>query len=73
MFEEAVEGDILNVEVTTDGPTATVSVWGDSNAIPLWETVWTKKLANKYPNAEIRNTEVFPGQGLENCPESLLS
>ena len=66
-IKDSVDGSVLNVEIQTHDNIATVSVWGDSNAIPVWESEWRDELSDLYPSATIE-CEVFPGEGVENSP-----
>lgn len=69
-IRDAAEPDVLTVEVETDDNIAEVTVWGDGNAIPVWEEQMKHELFDSYPSAEIVNVDVQVGEGQENSPDA---
>lgn len=67
-IRDANEPNVCTVEIETDGDLAYVTVWGDSNAISVYEEKFKSDLFELYPSAEIIDTDIEVGKGPENSP-----
>ena len=65
----AADPEVLVIETQTNDNILTVTVWGDSNAIPVFEEEFKTELEPLYPSMEITNVETYPGQGTERTPQ----
>lgn len=67
-IENCADPDVLTVETSTDGDTLTVTVYGDSNAIPVFEEAMRDEELDAYPSATV-TCDVNAGAGVEKAPQ----